>query len=106
MDLELEMATSASADQLWDRWTVLKQARDELGDISSTKGEQWKNAVESGNDSNIVRALWSEYEGMWREYRVLSAWTELVFAAWTFRTEGADSVFLDQIDMTVSGGQR
>jgi hypothetical protein len=106
MDLELEMATSASADELWDRWMVLKEARTQLGRISTTKSDQWQKAVESGASPEIVSALWSDYQGMWREFQVLSAWTELIYAAWVFRTEGADSVFLDQIDMTVSGGLR
>jgi hypothetical protein len=105
MNLEVAVSTQANADELWNRWSTLVQVRNQLGGIAQTRGEQWRNAVDSDTDPEIEDSLWNEYQDLWREFRVVSAWAELIYSVWIFRTEGADSEFLSQTDMSTSSVQ-
>ena len=39
--------------------------------------------------------LWARLEVLWPSYQVLSAWTDVVHAAYVFATEGYESLFMD-----------
>ena len=41
--------------------------------------------------------LWAQLEVLWPSYQVLSAWTEVMHAAYVFATEGHESLFMDDI---------
>jgi hypothetical protein len=39
--------------------------------------------------------FWARLEVLWPSYQVLSAWTDVVHAAYVFATEGYESLFMD-----------
>jgi hypothetical protein len=93
MKLDMAVSTEIAADQLWDRWTYLTQVRAEVAGMATSKSEQWRKAKDNA-DPLIVDALRKECDELWREYRVVSAWAELVYAVWIFSTDGGESAFL------------
>lgn len=89
------MHTGMTSEELWDRFCKLSQLRVEIAGYAQDKGDQWENAT----DPDIKNALRADWDQMWREFRIVSAWAEIAYSAWTFCNEGADSVFMTQRDM-------
>jgi hypothetical protein len=44
--------------------------------------------------------LWKQYAAFQSDYRVLSAWTDLLHTAWVFSTEGRKSTLIGDLEVT------
>jgi hypothetical protein len=82
--IHTDMLDEMSADLFQIAQSVHAAARD--------KWEQYRAATES--DSDLKSALHAEYEGLVREYEVLTAWSDLSRVAHTFLTTGVHSDYL------------
>ena len=87
MAVDLHIADGVSSIQLHDLWLQLFRRRSEMVKVSSALWRQWKAAEASGGSARADR-LWKQYAAFQSDYRVLSAWTDLLHTAWVFSTEG------------------
>lgn len=85
------MSTNASADELWTRWQQATELLEGMGGAVSAASQRWSEATDPGE-----KALrWVEYMAVTREYRVLSSWQQVFYAAYVFSTDGAECAVLD-----------
>jgi hypothetical protein len=90
--------TDASSEELFDTWQGLLELRMRADDfLAEMRGrfERAKGLVERDR-------LWADLEMLWPSYQVLSAWTDVMHAAYVFTTEGQESLFMDGIGFSIS----
>ena len=79
------------SEELFDTWQVLVRLR--------VRADAYITEVRARFDkaTNLVERerLWARLEVLWPSYQVLSAWTDVVHAAYVFATEGYESLFMD-----------
>ena len=85
--VDLRIADGVSSIQLHDLWLQLFRRRSEMVKVSGALWRQWKTAEATGASDRADR-LWEQYSAFQSDYRVLSAWTDLVHTAWVFSTDG------------------
>ena len=93
MGVHLSVDDGVSPVQLHDRWLWLFRRRSEVARAASGLFRQWKSVEICGESAEADR-LWSEYSALQSEFRVLSAWTDLVHTAWVFATDGRECRFV------------
>ena len=89
--LELSLATTGSADELWSRSQYLSELVELAGDYMNESGQLWKQTT----DPVARDRIWANYEAVAREYRVLTSWRDVFYAAFVFATDGAECAALD-----------
>ena len=99
MTVDLRIAESVGSIQLHDMWLQLFRRRSEMVKVSGALWRQWK-AAESVGSSVRADRLWKQYCAFQSEYRVLSAWTDLLHTAWVFSTEGRTCSLLGDLAVT------
>jgi hypothetical protein len=83
--------TDIPSEELFDTWQQLLRLRVRADAYISqvrARFDQATNPVER-------ERLWARLEVLWPSYQVLSAWTDVVHAAYVFATEGYESLFMD-----------
>jgi hypothetical protein len=83
--------TDVSSEELFDTWQGLLALRMRADDyLAEMRGrfERAEGLVERDR-------LWARLDVLWPNYQVLSAWTEVMHAAYVFATEGHESLFMD-----------
>ena len=90
--------TNATADQLWERWELLRELLDKIGQDMGLASDRWEEAT----DPVARQELWAAYEVASHEYRVLCSWKDLYYAAYVFSTDGSDCTALDVVSSDVS----
>ena len=79
------------SEELFDTWQVLVRLR--------VRADAYITEVRARFDkaTNLVERerLWARLEVLWPSYQVLSAWTDVVHAAYVFATEGYESLFME-----------
>lgn len=79
-----------TADELFAQWNTLRELK-AAADASIRQVErEWQTTTEPDAGAR----LWDRYGALWRDYQVLSAWTQLFWAAYVFTTSGFESEFL------------
>ena len=92
------LQTNATADQLWERWELLRELLDKIGQDMARASERWNEAT-----APVARQeLWTAFEAASREYRVLASWKDLYYAAYVFSTDGSDCTALNVVSSDVS----
>ena len=99
MTVDLRIAEGVSSVQLHDMWLQLFRRRSEMVKISGALWKQWKTAEATGGSARADR-LWKQYCAFQSDYRVLSAWTDLLHTAWVFSTEGRKSALIGDLAVT------
>lgn len=89
--VEINLLCGTTIDDLWNKFIELAQIRRSVLAMAQDKAKQWENAT----DPTFVEMLWSEREELYRHYRIVSAWTELMYSMHTFAELGPRSEFLD-----------
>ena len=83
--------TDIPSEELFDTWQELLRLR--------VRADAYLAEVRARFDkaTNLVERerLWARLEVLWPSYQVLSAWTDVVHAAYVFATEGYESLFMD-----------
>ena len=92
------LQTNATADQLWERWELLRELLDKLGQDMAAASDRWNEATDPG----ARQELWTAFEAASREYRVLCSWKDLYYAAYVFSTDGSDCTALNVVSSDVS----
>jgi hypothetical protein len=87
--VDLRIADGVKATQLHDKWLELFRRRGEIAKESAELFRQWK-AIEDTFELAEADRLWRQYMVVQRDYRVLSAWTDLLHSAWVFTTDGRE----------------
>ena len=90
--------TNATPDQLWERWELLRELLDKLGQDMATASDRWNEAT----DPVARQELWTAFEVASRDYRVLCSWKELYYAAYVFSTDGSDCTALNVVSSDMS----
>jgi hypothetical protein len=88
-----------TSTQLHDRWLELFRRRGEIAKESAELFRQWK-AVEDTFELAEADRLWRQYMVLERDYRVLSAWTDLLHTAWVFTTDGRECSVMGDLLLT------
>jgi hypothetical protein len=97
--VDLEIADGVSSRQLHDMWVQLFRRRSEAVKVSCGLWKAWKDAVATGSSAQVDR-LWRQYCAFQSDYRVLSAWADLLHAAWVFSTEGRTCSLIGDLAVT------
>jgi hypothetical protein len=97
--VDLQVAEGVSSTQLHDMWLQLFRRRSEMVKVSGALWTQWKNAEATGVSARADR-LWKQYAAFQSDYRVLSAWTDLMHTAWVFSTEGRQCPLVGDLTAT------
>ena len=92
------LQTNATADQLWERWELLRELLDKVGQDMAAASDRWNEAT----DPVARQELWTVFETASREYRVLCSWKDLYYAAYVFSTDGSDCTALNVVSSEVS----
>ena len=90
-ELGLSLQTTASVDELRTTWHYLGELVEKTGADMTGTGQRWKDAT----DVFVKNDLWMQYEVVAREYRVVSCWRDVFYAAYIFATDGAACAALD-----------
>jgi hypothetical protein len=88
---ELSVSTTAAPDELWRRWLYLCELVEKAGWHMTEVGQRWKETT----DPVAKDRIWAEYEAGAREFRVLTSWKDVFYAAFVFSIDGADCTALD-----------
>ena len=99
MMVDVRVADAVSSIQLHDLWLQLFRRRSEMVKVSGALWRQWK-AAEAMDASARADRLWKQYAAFQSDYRVLSAWTDLLHTAWVFSTEGRKSSLIGDLAVT------
>jgi hypothetical protein len=99
MTVDLRIADGVSSIELHDLWLQLFRRRSEMVKVSGALWKQWKAAEAAGGSARADR-LWKQYCAFQSDYRVLSAWTDLLHTAWVFSTEGRKSALIGDLAVT------
>lgn len=88
--LDNEMLETAASD-LWNQAdAVYKSAQEKLG--------QWDRHLQAPPiDRSVAESLWSEYQQLMHEYKVLLGWYYATQAAYLFAVNGCGSQYLDDV---------
>ena len=89
--VSVTLESTATADELWDQWQYVRMLVEKAGERMTALGQQWKDTT----DPVAKDHLWVEYEAQTRDYRVLTSWKDLFYAAFIFSTDGAHCAALD-----------
>jgi hypothetical protein len=88
---ELVLHTNASPEQLLERWDYLVSLLSAVGQNMAEASDRWKQA----DDPEARARLWSEYEVIARDWRVVCSWKDVFYAAFIFSTDGANCAAMD-----------
>jgi hypothetical protein len=84
-----------TSTQLHDEWLRLFHASTEAARTAGEMWQEWKNATANEKtESPETRRLWAQYSAFQSDYRVLTAWRDLVHTAWVFSTDGRKCRFV------------
>ena len=83
--------TDIPSEELFDTWQDLLALR-MRADAHLT---EMRARFDKATDVADRERLWARLEVLWPSYQVLSAWTDVVHAAYVFATEGYESLFMD-----------
>ena len=97
--VDVHITEGVSSIQLHDLWLVLFRRRSEMVKVSGALWRQWKAAETRGASARAER-LWKQYAAFQSDYRVLSAWTDLLHTAWVFSTEGRKCSLMGDLAVT------
>lgn len=70
------------------------EIRRQIAQRASDKGHQLDNIDRS--DCVLQNAMWADIHALWREYRIVSAWSDMYYALYTFMTEGSSSDYMTE----------
>jgi hypothetical protein len=82
-----------SSEELFDTWQGLLALRTDADDFLA----DMRSRFDKADGLTERERLWAQLEVLWPSYQVLSAWTEVMHAAYVFATEGHESLFMDDI---------
>ena len=83
--------TDIPSEELFDTWQCLLALRMRADAYLA----ELRGRVDRAPNLIERQRLWSRVEVLWPSYQVLSAWTDVVHAAYVFATEGYESLFMD-----------
>jgi hypothetical protein len=83
--------TDIPSEELFDTWQDLLALRMRADAYITAMRARFDKAT----DLVERERLWARLEVLWPSYQVLSAWTDVVHAAYVFATEGHESLFMD-----------
>jgi hypothetical protein len=89
--VHLRVEHGISSTQLHDEWLRLFRASTEAEKVAARMWQEWKTATTSERtESPETRRLWAQYSAFQSDYRVLTAWRDLLHTAWVFATDGRE----------------
>ena len=83
--------TDIPSEELFDTWQCLLALRMRADAHLAELRARFDKATTVADRER----LWARLEVLWPSYQVLSAWTDVVHAAYVFATEGYESLFMD-----------
>ena len=87
--VDLRVDDGITSTQLHDEWLRLFHASNEAARTAGKMWQEWNNAtVNEKIESPETRRLWAQYSAFQSDYRVLTAWRDLLHSAWVFSTDG------------------
>jgi hypothetical protein len=87
--VHLRVDNGITSTQLHDEWLRLFRAGTEAEKVAARMWQEWKNATANEKlESPESRRLWAQYSAFQADYRVLTAWRDLLHTAWVFSTDG------------------
>lgn len=93
--VHLHVDRGITSTQLHDEWLRLFHASNEAAKVASQMWQEWKNATANDRiESPETRRLWAQYSALQSDYRVLTAWRDLLHTAWVFATDGRECRFM------------
>jgi hypothetical protein len=94
--VHLRVDHGITSTQLHDEWLRLFHASNEAAKASAEMWQEWKEstATDEETESAQSRRLWAQYCAFQSDYRVLTAWRDLLHTAWVFSTDGRQCRFL------------
>ncbi len=92
---EVGLSTNATVEELEARFMELIPALDAADAHMHDVGQRWQSALQNATDPADADRQWSDYLVAAREYRVLCAWKDVVYAAYIFATDGPDCIGID-----------
>jgi hypothetical protein len=93
--VHLRVDHGITATQLHDEWLRLFHASTEAARAAGQMWQEWKTATaDDRQESAETRRLWAQYSALQWDYRVLTAWRDLLHTAWVFATDGRECRFL------------
>ena len=90
MGVHLRVDHGITSTQLHDEWLRLFHASNEAARAAGQMWQEWKNATTVDDD----KRLWAQYCAFQSDWRVLTAWRDLLHTAWVFSTDGRQCRFL------------
>lgn len=93
--VHLRVDDGVTSTQLHDEWLRLFHASNEAAKVAGKMWQEWNAAT--GNEkieSPETRRLWAQYSAFQSDYRVLTAWRDLLHTAWVFSTDGRKCRFV------------
>jgi hypothetical protein len=105
--VHLRIDHGITSTQLHDEWLRLFHASSEAAKVAGQMWQEWKNTTADGRrESPEARRLWVQYSAFQSDWRVLTAWRDLLHTAWVFSTDGRECRFMAEhskvIDTLVS----
>ena len=89
--VHLRVEDGISSTQLHDEWLRLFRASAEAEKVAARMWQEWKNAsAHEKTESPETRRLWAQYSAFQSDYRVLTAWRDLLHTAWVFSSDGRE----------------
>jgi hypothetical protein len=89
--VHLRVDDGITSTQLHDEWLRLLRASNEAAKAAARMWQEWKNATANEKtESPESRRLWAQYSAFQADYRVLTAWRDLLHTAWVFATDGRE----------------
>jgi hypothetical protein len=95
--VHLRVNHDMTSTQLHDEWLRLFRASSEAEKVAARMWQEWKNATANEKtESPESRRLWAQYSAFQSDYRVLTAWRDLLHTAWVFSTDGCECRLLTE----------
>ncbi len=95
--VHLRVDHGITSTQLHDEWLRLFHASNEAAKVAGQMWQEWKNTTADGRrESPETRQLWAQYCASQSDWRVLTAWRDLLHTAWVFSTDGRQCQFLTE----------
>jgi hypothetical protein len=93
--VHLHVDPGITSTQLHDEWLRLFHASNEAAKAAGQMWQEWKTATANDRqESPETRRLWAQYSALQSDYRVLTAWRDLLHTAWVFATDGRECRFM------------